>query len=437
MDDSTADLARSMRLRNVTFANWLASHAEKDAEERWLRELYPWPVLAQVDCDDRLIGISQAITHDDIEYAATLRSVRWQPAHGTFRYRVRIDSDGLGWHARSFSDDYDMCAAPDGAFVTVFHTKSEEPLEKIARSFFGRRWSNLPQATLQTLAVSRFLSACLVGRIAEESFAPIPLEHYPRTRLVGGAPMLACGDDLWIGHRFYSENAYEWARRNAHKARRVAAVYLADTKYQFRIDLPPGAEVHSASELDGHMLGNRYEDFLRMLLRRLDNSAPLQAPSAIGDIVLGHADAPGPVAVSEGDVHEALSALKMPCHSKADLRYQLAAAVVLNAWIEAERRLGYPQRKRFYAFKQRVDQLARWARSAGDEGIAVWRVESLTEKAPILFVRIDDVDFSFHAIPLALELAHGEEQFSWSGVRLKPIAPLVLAWARALRTRGP
>jgi hypothetical protein len=422
-----------MKLRNVTFANWLASHGAKDAEERWLRELYPWPVLAQVEYDESHRGRPQAIIHDEVEYTVTLLSVRWQPARGTFRYRVRVDSEGLGWHARSFADDYDVCASPDGTFVTLFHAKSEEPLEKIARAFFGRRWDRLPTGTLNTLAVSRFLAACLVSRLAEEAFAPAPLEHYPEARLVGSAPMFAQGEALWIGYRFFSENAYAWARRNADKARRVVAVYLADTKYQFRTDLPPGAEVRSASELDGQLLANRHEDFIRMLLRRLDTSMPELDLDTLKAVLSGSAEAPATVAISEGDVHEALAALKTPCRSKDDLRYQLAAAVVLNAWIESESRLGYPQRKRFYAFKQQVDELARWALASADNNIAVWRENSSIPNSPILFVRVDNVDFSFHAIPLARELPDGGGQLAWSGVRLKPIAPLVLAWAREIR----
>ena len=66
-----------MKLRNVTFANWPGSHGSKDAEERWLRELYPWPVLAQVEYDESHVGIAQAITHDEVESTATLLSVRW------------------------------------------------------------------------------------------------------------------------------------------------------------------------------------------------------------------------------------------------------------------------------------------------------------------------------------------------------------------------
>jgi hypothetical protein len=138
---------------------------------------------------------------------------------------------------------------------------------------------------------------------------------------------------------------------------------------------------------------------------------------------------------TEADVHEALAALKRPCGSKSELRYQLAAAVVLNAWIESERRLGFPQRKKFYAFKQKVESLAKWATEAKPQGVRVWAEGLPYYETPILFVRVDDVDFSFHAIPIARRLiSSDQEQLTWSGVRLKPIAPLVLAWARELRS---
>ncbi len=132
-------------------------------------------------------------------------------------------------------------------------------------------------------------------------------------------------------------------------------------------------------------------------------------------------------------MHEALAVLKRPCGSKSELRYQLAAAVVLNTWIENERGLGFPQRKKFYAFKQNVDSLANWAITAEPPGVWVWAEALPGSKTPILYIRVDQVDFSFHAIPVASRLlGSGHSQLTWSGGRLKPIAPLVLAWARAL-----
>ena len=182
-----------MRLRDVTFATWLRSHRDKDPAERWLRELYPWPVLAQVECDAKSIGRIQSIFYDGAAYEVSLKSVRWQPEHGTFKYRVLVESDGLGWHSRSFADEFAMCGAPDGTFVTVFHTKKEEPLEKIARAFFGRRWGDIKDGSFRTLAVSRFLAASIAGQVAEEAFPEIGLTHYPER----AAPRRHSSDARW------------------------------------------------------------------------------------------------------------------------------------------------------------------------------------------------------------------------------------------------
>jgi hypothetical protein len=427
-----------LRLRNVTFANWLQSHGVKDPEERWLRELYPWSVLAQVDCDVAQIDRPQRIVYDGVEYEVILKDIRWQPKHGTYRYRLRVECDGLGWHSRSFSDDFDMCGTPDGSFVTLFHAKTEEPLEKMARVFFGRRWTDISTDSFKTLPVSRFLAAAIVGQVAEEAFKRIPLTHYPNARLIGGtAPMLASGSDLWIGYRFFSETAYEWARRSAGNASRVVALYFADTKYQFRTDLPLGTEVQSIAQLDATVLDGRHEDLIRTLLRGLELPTEAPDPKQLERIVLGHAEVPS-APVTEADVHEALAALKRPCGSKGELRYQLAAAVVLNAWVESERRLGFPQRKKFDAFKQKVESLARWVAEARPPGVELWAEALPPSEAPVLFLRVDDVDFSFHAIPIARRLlASRTEHPTWKGVRLKPIAPLVLAWARGLRSPLP
>ncbi len=422
-----------MRLRDVTFAKWLRSHGQKDAHERWLRELYPWPVLAQVECDAAQVDRPQRIVYDGAEFEVTLKSIRFQPSHGTYRYRLFVESDGLGWHSRSYADEFDICGAPDGSFVTLFHAKKEEPLEKIASAFFNRRWTDLSPSAFKTLVVSRFLAASIAGEVAGEAFQAFSLKHYPQARLIGAAvPMLASGDDLWVGYRFFSEDAYEWARRGAGNAARVVALYFADTKYQFKTDLPPGTIVQSIAHLDSTELGGRYEDLIRVLLRGLELPTDAPGPEQLAPIILGRAQAPA-TSLIEADVHEALAALKRPCGSKSELRYQLAAAVVLNAWIESERRLGFSHRKKFYAFKQKVDSLTNWVMTAKPPGVKLWAEALPNSRTPILYIRVDEVDFSFHAIPVARRLlGSARSQLTWSGVRLKPIAPLVLAWARAL-----
>ena len=425
-----------MRLNGVSFENWLRSHAHKVPKERWLRELYPWPILAEVDCDEGLVGVTQRIRYGSTKYEATLRSIHWQPNHGTFKYRVFVESNGLGWHSRAVCDEYDMCGSPDGTFITLFHRKKQEPLEKIAGAFFSRRWSDLSKEDFKSLAVSRFLAASIVSEVAKRAYGEAGLVHYPRSRIAGGSsPMFASSTDLWLGFRFFSEDAFAWARRSAGKAARVVALYFADTKYQFRTDLPSSSSVRSVYEVDAE-LRCESQDLILALLRRLE--LPTEAPSMahLEEIVRGRVQV-STVQVSESDVHEALAVLRSPCNSKGELRYQLAAGVVLNAWIESERRLGFVQRKRFYAFKQRIGSLMRWAETNPLPGVDLWIERDTSNSHPITFVRIDGVDFSFHAVPSVQDKRFASpSHFTWSGVRLKPIAPLVLRWARLLMDPG-
>jgi hypothetical protein len=424
-----------MKLQGVSFANWLRSHSHKDVSEKWLRELYPWPVLAQVEYDPKLVEIPQAIGYDGAQFDVTLKSIKYQPNHRTNRYRLLVESNGLGWHSRSYADEFDVCGTPDGLFVTLFHARREEPLEKIARAFFSKRWTDIDASLFKTLAVSRFLASSIAVQVAIEVFHNDSLVHYPLARLTGGtAPILANASELWIGFRFFSEDAYSWARRSAGAAKRIVALYFADTTYQIRTDLPVGVTVESVSKLDSVELSGKYRALIDILLRRQELPTESLSLHDLDPIIKGHAKAPE-TTISEADVHESLAALKQPCAEKSELRYQLAAAVVLNAWVESERRLGYPQRKKFYAFKSAVNKLTTWAFDAKLRGVDLWAEAVPDNKDPILHVCIDEVDFSFHAIPLARHIVGlGVNQHEWSGIRLKPIAPLVLAWARANRT---
>ena len=406
-----------MRLKGVSFENWLRSHTHKDPEERWLRELYPWPVLAQIECDAEHLGVAQQIQHDGAAYEATIQRIRWQPGHSTFKYRILIESEGLGWHSRSLCDLYDMCGTQDGNFVTLFHAKKQEPLERIARAFFGRRWSDLHPRYFKSLTVSRFLAASLVCQVAERAYSNTKtLSHYPKARIAGGySPMLASGTDLWLGFRFFSEDAFAWARSNAGNASHVVALYFADTRYQFKTDLPGGTSVRSVSQVDAE-LGDEYQDLILSLLRQLELPTEVPPLSSLEAIVHGRVPAPT-MRVSDSDVNEAHAALRRPCYSKAELRYQLAAGVVLNAWIENERALGFIRRKKFYAFKQRIGTLLRWVVDNPIPGVRFW-VERLADSSqPIVFIRVDGVDFSFHAIPGSQDLTSRDQQPStWFSV---------------------
>lgn len=422
-----------MKLKGVTFDNWIRSHGGKDRTERWLRELYPWPVIAQIEFGEEYLHARQIVNHDHASYEIILQDLEWQRSRRTFKYRVYVESDGLGWHSRPYSDTYDVCATKDARFLTIFHTKKKEPLERVARSFYARRWADLSATHFKSLAVSRFLAASIVSRVAESVYRDLELSYYPAAKLIGGdSPMFASGTEFWLGYRFFSEQAYSWARRSVGRARRIVCFYFADTKYQFDTNLPSGVSVKAVSQVDIEELRGEYQDLILALLRRLE--LPVRHDRMDFEEITSASMEQTHGAVTDGDVHEALAALKRPCNSKEELRYQLAAGVILNVWIENERRLGFIQRKRFYAFKRYIGTLADWALERSLPGVDLWAERGSQSGSEVLYFRIDRVDFSFHAIPVSrTQLLEAQPVRCWSGVRLKPVAPAVLRWARSLR----
>jgi hypothetical protein len=128
------------------------------------------------------------------------------------------------------------------------------------------------RALAQTLSASRYLSAALIGEMLEDAYGHRELLSHPTSRLTRSAsPLFMSKDgDLWLGYRYFSEDAYIWARRHASKAAHLRTLYIADTKYQFRTDLPEGAHVQSASAFDRDMLEGRYAEQIRVLQRRVE-----------------------------------------------------------------------------------------------------------------------------------------------------------------------
>ena len=77
--------------------------------------------------------------------------------------------------------------------------------------------------------------------------------------------MFANDFELWIGYRFFSEDAFRWARRAAGNASTVVALDLADTKYQFAtLIFHPAPMFIQLPELDAIELGGEHEEFVRI-----------------------------------------------------------------------------------------------------------------------------------------------------------------------------
>ena len=286
--------------------------------------------------------------------------------------------------------------APGREFVTLFHTKKEEPLEKIAKAFFGRRWDNLSADSFRTLAVSRFLAASIVGQVAEQAFREVALT------IIRGLDLSAAshpcsrvgptsGSDIASFRRMRM-----LGRVGAPGAHRESSPFTSRTRSTS--SEPISLLVLRCSRSLNSIaieLGGRYEEFIRILLRGLETPAEGPYPEQlVAPIVLGRTQAP-PAPVVEADVHEALAALKRPC--TLEIRASLPARrrrSFSTLGLKMSDALGSSAGKS--SMPSTTDwRLAKWAADASLPGVRLWAEAERPIEAPILYVRIDDVDFSF------------------------------------------
>jgi hypothetical protein len=80
--------------------------------------------------------------------------------------------------------------------------------------------------------------------------------------------------------------------------------FFADTKYEFRTDLPSHVKVRSIVEFDNAELHGQFEELIRILLRRLELPNVDFSEYEAGSIVRGRKATPS-IPISEADVHEA------------------------------------------------------------------------------------------------------------------------------------
>jgi hypothetical protein len=144
--------------------------------------------------------------------------------------------------------------------------------------------------------------------------------------------------------------------------------------------------------------------------------------------------------ITTSELREAKAGLGRIISTTGDAAYVLACANLLNAALNKKLHL-YKGRERLdkdvYAFKAElgvsIEQLAR---------SPLTNIQFYVAADDLVLVRVRGIQFSFHAVPQTECLrsyvtSHASAPQEWSGIRLQPIAPLVLRWARALLMLEP
>ena len=142
-----------------------------------------------------------------------------------------------------------------------------------------------------------------------------------------------------------------------------------------------------------------------------------------------------PIPIHTSDLREAKAGLGMIVTTTGDAAYVCACANLLNAALNQRLKTydgSLKLAKEVYGFK------AIFGRAIED---IIWRpppdVQVYVERGGLVYVSIRGLQFSFHAISRtsvisAYECSKQNVPQAWAELRLQPVAPLVLKWARAL-----
>ena len=125
----------------------------------------------------------------------------------------------------------------------------------------------------------------------------------------------------------------------------------------------------------------------------------------------------------------------MEVTEKGDAAYFFACANLLNAALSGKYGSSVTVKnlsKEVYSFKAKVGHVVEALMVTPIDGVDIY----VEEGGPV-YVKVGEIQFSFHAIPQTpivetFARSKRNRKQEWSGVRLQPIAPLVLDWGRAM-----
>ena len=365
---------------------------------------------------------------------------------------TRFRSSGQSWEHRYWDDTFQLVAAPDGYFVTLF-TKKQDPSEKVLSDFMSGRFERVepirsqPRPTLLFRSVLSYGAEQAFGSLAEDASFPVIYPREPADTAGGPderrprniAPFLSNGRALWIGYSFTEEKAHRFALHNASQCDRRIVTYCQPALSQHHRCNRPNVQVVSLPkllELASPETRRSYMPHARFLLNNLIDAA-VALPSASVEELAGRiplsAGAKMPIHTSA--VREARIGLGLCIEDAGDGADFLACANLLNAALNPK--LGaydgclQPETV-VYSFKSVVGEALENIAATPINGVAC-------DFSPdgITYVTVLGVQFSFHSIPrtktLEAYIALGRNvPQPWSGVRLQPIAPLIMDWASAV-----
>ena len=442
-----------MKVFSIDFDTWCENHIQ-DHDAKWCRELYPWEVFQRIDYDQSTLNKQQTIIVADEAYTATIEKC-YVAENKRLNYLIRLgsipSSKRQQWSQRTWNDLFHLVTDPSGNFITLY-TEKKDPSKVFLRKFLSSRFTDIE--SVRSLPISSLLFRSLISYAAHDSyeglqrFQSFPLlpsvvkrhtHHIQPLRQDSYEPFLSQGRELWISSSFTEEKAHRQALRIAGQAKRLIVVFCHPTFTRHHRCTDQSSSVVSLSEflrMLSSSIHRRYIQQARFLINHLRQEPSEDGKSLTSDEILNlikTRERPVPIYTSE--LREARAGLGMIVTTTGDAAYVCACANLLNAALN-QRLKTYNGTlrlaKEVYSFKAilgRVIEDIIW-NLPPDVGVYV-------ERDGLVYVNACGLQFSFHAIPRtpairAYECSAQNVPQTWAELRLQPVAPLALKWARAL-----
>ena len=442
-----------MEVSSIDFDTWCKNHPQ-DHDAKWCRELYPWEVFQRIDYDHSTLNTQQTIVVANEAYTATIEKC-YVAENERINYVIRLrsvpSSRSQEWNQRAWNDLFHFVVDPSGYFITLY-TEKKDPSKVLLRKFLSSMLADIE--SVRSLPISSLLFRSLISYAAHDSYAGLQrFNSFPvLPALVGREnrqiqplrqgtyePFLSKDRDLWVVASFTEEKAHRQALRIAGQAKKLIVVFCHPTFTQHHRCVDRSSSVVSLSEflrMLSPAIHRRYIQQARFLLNHLrqepdERGKPLTS-DAIFNIIKTQQE---PIPIHTSDLREAKAGLGMIVTTTGDAAYVCACANLLNAALNQRLKTydgSLKLAKEVYSFK------AIFGRAIED---IIWRpppdVRVYVERGGPVYVSIRGLQFSFHAIPRtsvisAYECSKQNAPQAWAELRLQPVAPLVLKWARAL-----
>ena len=444
-----------MKIMNINFHTWCQNHLS-DHDAKWCRELYPWNAFSAIDYCEKKIGRTQKLELSRVEYLATIRYFyigEKNRIHYLIDLKSNPTSKRTAWQNILWDNQFHLVASSDGNFITLF-TEKRDPAKSLLGSFMG---SDLDRVEAQRcLPYSSLLFRTLVSYRSEELFGRLnnsnPFEWIPgglreldphhqfsqSARLI--TPLWANERILWVTSAWTEKNAHRFALYNANQCEELVVVYCHPTFSSHHRCSYPKTKITSLLNFVSTSDNRKRSVFHRQAKLLINNlrihdirskKQSLTSKDIASEIMRTNNGKDITIPVSL--LREAKSGLEFEVAISQDAAYFFSCANLLNAALTGRYGIGsIPRslRKEVYSFKGQVGTVVESLVKNPIDGVEIYFDERL------LYVAIDGIQFSFHAIPRTQPIKNfiannANQKQHWSGIRLQPISPLVLDWGRA------